>query len=74
MNLNKTIYELDLDKKITDKLIKNNIVDINSLWILNRKKLKKRNFSDSEINNINIKLELLGIGLNKKNNENDRIK
>ena len=74
MNLNKTIYELDLDKKITDKLIKNNIVDINSLWILNRKKLKKRNFSDSEINNINIKLELLGIGLNKKNNANDGIK
>ena len=74
MNLNKTIYELDLDKKITDKLIKNNIVDINSLWILNRKKLKERNFSDSEINNINIKLELLGIGLNKKNNANDGIK
>jgi len=47
-------------------LLDNGINNIKDLWYLNRKQLKKINLSDIEINNIIIRMQLLGIDLNKK--------
>jgi hypothetical protein len=57
---------LDVDKKIVDILKENNINIIEELWILKRKDLKLLGLNDREINQVIIKLELLGLGLNKK--------
>ena len=64
MNLN----SLELDKKILEKLKLNNINSIEKLWELDRKTLKKMNFSYDEINSIAIKLQLEGLDLNKRKN------
>ena len=74
MNLKKDIMSLDLDDKIIDKLKNNNILIVEDLWKLKRIELKQFGIKDSEINKISIKLELLGIGLNKKVYEHDRLK
>lgn len=74
MNLKKDIMSLDLDDKIIDKLKNNNILIVEDLWKLKRIELKQFGITDSEINKISIKLELLGIGLNKKVYEHDRLK
>ncbi len=66
MDLKEEIIKLNLDSSIRDILIANNILVIYDLWILDRSKLKKLGLKDSQINNIIIKLELNGIGLNKK--------
>ena len=64
--LEKTIEELDIDKKIINKLKEKNINHIKDVWILKRKDLKEYGLVDSEINQIAIKLELHGLDLNKK--------
>lgn len=64
--LNNSIETLGLDNDITNILLKNNINTINDLWCLSRKELKKMMLSDNKINNITIKMQLLGIDLNKK--------
>ena len=64
--LAKNITELGLNSKITQTLIDNNIDTIRLLWELNRKKLKSFSLTDSEINQITIKLQLKGLDLNKK--------
>ena len=74
MNLSKEIKELELDEKIESKLKENNINYIEDLWKQNKKSLKSMGFSDSQINNIIIKLQLIGISLNKKTNDNDKVK
>lgn len=64
--LDKVIEELNLDKKIIDILKENNINLIKDIWILKRQDLKQINLSDSDINQITIKLQLYGLDLNKK--------
>lgn len=74
IDINKSIKILELDSNIENKLLLNNIDTIEKLWKFNRMDLKKLKFLDSEINNIIIKLQLIGISLNKKTNDNDRVK
>ena len=64
--LDEDISYLKLNDKIIGILKSHNILKIHDLWILNRKTLKSFDLSDSDIKQIIIKLELLGIDLNKK--------
>lgn len=66
MNIKGKIEELNLSKKITCTLKENKIYIIEDIWKLKRKNLKDLGLTDAEINQIIIKLELLGIGLNNK--------
>ena len=66
MILEKTIEELGLNSKITNKLKANNILSIKELWKMKRKDLKILGFSDNEISQIIIKLQLHAIDLNKR--------
>ena len=64
--LKKNIEILNLDDSIIKKLKENNINIIEELCVINRHKLKDMNFKDNEINQIIIKLQLIGIDLNHK--------
>lgn len=64
--LNKNIEFLNLENNILLKLKENNINTIEEIWKTNRKSLKKNGLTDSEINQIAIKLQLLSLDLNKK--------
>ena len=64
--IEKNINILDLDKSIVEVFRNNDIVTIEHLWILNRKKLKELGLKDNEIKQITIKLQLLGLDLNKR--------
>ena len=66
MILEKNIEELQLNNKITNKLKEKNIMIIKDLWKMKRKELKQLGFSDSEISQIIIKLQLHAIDLNKR--------
>lgn len=71
--LKKNIEILNLDDSIIKKLKENNINIIEELWVINRHKLKDMNFKDNEINQIIIKLQLIGIDLNHKRYQIDSI-
>lgn len=62
----KKIEEIDVDKTVYQKLKNNNICLIKDLWGLKRKDLKNYNLNDSEVNQIIIKMQLIGLDLNKK--------
>ncbi len=64
--LDEDISYLNLNDKITNLFKENNILKINDLWVLNRKNLKSIGLIDSEIKQVIIKLELLGLDLNKR--------
>ena len=66
MILEKNIEELELSNKIITKLKSKNINVIKDLWILKRKELKQLGFTDNEITQIIIKLQLHAIDLNKR--------
>lgn len=66
MILEKNIEELQLNNKIINKLKEKNIRIIKGLWKKKRKELKQLGFSDSEISQIIIKLQLHAIDLNKR--------
>lgn len=66
MILEKNIEELQLNNKILSKLKEKNIMIIKDLWKMKRKELKQLGFSDSEISQIIIKLQLHAIDLNKR--------
>lgn len=66
MILEKNIEELQLNNKILNKLKEHNILKIRDLWIMKRKDLKQLGFSDNEISQIIIKLQLHAIDLNKR--------
>lgn len=65
-NIEKSISILELDKETNNLLKKNNITKVEDIWVLNRKKLKEMGLNDSEIKQVVIKLQLLGLDLNKK--------
>ena len=66
MILEKDIEFLEFDNKITNKLKEHNINIIRVLWVMKRNELKYLGFSDYEINQIIIKLQLHGIDHNKR--------
>lgn len=66
MILEKDIEVLNLGSMINNRLKYYNIILIKDLWELTRKDIKKLGFSDNEISQIIIKLQLYGIDLNKK--------
>lgn len=57
---------LDLDKEIVKVLNNNNMNTVGDVWSSNRKSLKALGLRDAEIKQIIIKLQLLGLDLNKK--------
>lgn len=65
-DLNISIDNLDLSSKISEKLKELQINKIESLWKCKKEYLKENKFTDSEIAQIKIKLQLYGIDLNKK--------
>lgn len=64
--LESNIEILELNCLLAEKLKDRKIFLIKDLWVLKRKELKKLGFNDHEINEIIIKLELIGLDLNKK--------
>lgn len=64
--LEKDVKKLGLEDNITEILINNEIVKVGNLWELNRKKLKAMGLKDGDINQVVIKLQLLGLDLNRK--------
>ena len=64
--LEKDVTELKLSEKIIKKFKENSINIIEDVWKLKRKDLKILSFSDSDIMQIVIKLQLFGLDLNKK--------
>ena len=64
--LNEDISILELDNDILINLKNHSINSIRDLWEQSRKILKSINLSDHDINKIIIKLQLLGLDLNKK--------
>ncbi len=67
--LENDILTLNLNKKINQILKENEINSIEDLWIKNRANLKKMGLNDKEIKEVIIKLELIGLDLNKKKNK-----
>ena len=72
MAKNINIYEhddlktLELSSDICQMLRDQVLNTVGDVWILNRKKLKTMGFKDADIKIIIIKLQLLGLDLNKK--------
>ena len=64
--LEKEIKTLGLSNSINKKLNDSNIILIKDLWVYNRQSLKKIGFTDREIQSIIIKLQLIGLDLNKR--------
>lgn len=64
--LSNSIEMLDLDDNVKNILKNNEINTIENLWVMNRKKLKTLGLNDNEIKQIIIKLQLLGLDLNKR--------
>ncbi len=64
--LDKDISYLNLNNDINNLFKDNNILTIEDLWIKNRTYLKNLGLSDNEIKQIIIKLELIGLDLNKR--------
>lgn len=65
-NLKKNIKILDLDRECLTILKDNRINLIEDLWLLTKKDLKMFGINDKDIKYISIKLQLLGLDLNKK--------
>ena len=64
--LNKEIKTMNLSSNTTKILRDNDILIIEDLWTQNRKTLKNMGLNDSDINSLIIKLQLIGLDLNKK--------
>lgn len=57
---------LDLDAETSKLLKEKEINTVGELWVQNRKSLKTLGLKDSDIKQVIIKLQLLGLDLNKK--------
>ena len=64
--LKESLCYLNLDIKLIEKLEKNNINNVEDLWLLTKKDLKLIGINDQEIHQIMIRLELHGLDLGKK--------
>lgn len=64
--VDESIKILDLDKNLLEILEQNNISKVGEVWRLKRKDLKELGFKDSDINQVIIKLQLLGLDLNSR--------
>lgn len=62
----KSINNLSISKELVSKLKGFDINYIEELWVLKRSDLKSKGFSNEEVNNIIISLQLIGLDLNKK--------
>lgn len=62
----KDIKILELDSDVVKVLLDNDIKTVGDVWVLNRKKLKALGLKDSDIKQVIIKLQLLGLDLNKR--------
>lgn len=60
------IEKLMISTKLKEKLSLSKIKTIKDLWQLKRKDLKNSTFTDQEINELIITLQLEGLDLNKK--------
>mgnify|MGYP003421914111 CR=1 FL=1 len=60
------ISSLSLSKELINKLKDKKLNYIEDVWVLKRTDLKTLGFSNYEINNIIISLQLIGLDLNKK--------
>lgn len=65
-NIKLNLFDIDIDKNIVEKLNNKGIEKVNDLCSISRKKLNKYSFSASEIKQIIIKLQLLGLDLSNK--------
>lgn len=64
--LDEDISILELSDEVFKRLKDMSISTIDNLWNLSRTDLKNHGFTDKEIKHISIKMQLLGIDLNKK--------
>ena len=68
--MNKYIYKdisiLGIDDNIACLLTKNEIRTVNDLWLKTKKDLKNYGLKDKDIKYASIKLQLIGLDLNKK--------
>ncbi len=64
--LDEDISILELSDEVFRRLKDMSISSIDNLWNLSRTDLKNHGFTDKEIKHISIKMQLLGIDLNKK--------
>lgn len=68
--MNKYIYKdisiLGLDDNIACLLTKNEMRTVNDLWLKTKKDLKNYGLKDKDIKYVSIKLQLIGLDLNKK--------
>ena len=60
------IISLSLSKELINKLKDKGLNYIEDVWVLKRINLKTLGFTNDEINNIIISLQLIGLDLNKK--------
>lgn len=64
--IDKDISILRLDDNIACLLTKNEIRTVNDLWLKTKKDLKNYGLKDKDIKYVSIKLQLIGLDLNKK--------
>lgn len=64
--INVLVEDLHLNANIASKLKVNNITTLNDLWHQTRSSLKNFDLTNEDINTISIRLQLLGLDLNKK--------
>lgn len=64
--LNNNIKLLNLDDFLIKKLNEIDIYKVDDLWRCNKNYLKDNNFSNTDISQIKIRLQLIGLDLNKK--------
>lgn len=64
--LDKSVLELELTEKVSKLLLNNNIITIRDLWIQTKSTIKKMGLDDSELKDLSIKLQLLGLDFGKK--------
>lgn len=62
----KNLSSLELDNELIGVLNNKGLYTINDVWVLKRSDLKSIGVKDSQINQLSIKLQLLGLDLNKK--------
>lgn len=64
--ISKDISILELDDNIDSLLKANEIKTVNDLWLKTKKELKSCGLNDKDIKYVSIKLQLIGLDLNKK--------